>query len=531
MAESFVKLSNEDANRRAIYQISLILVLMTVAAYMGVLQCGFVNYDDELYVTNNPHLTAGFTLGNVRWMLTTLTAGNWHPLTWLSFLLDAQILGIQPAGFHATNLILHVLGSVMLFLVFNDITLAQWRSAFVAALFALHPLHVESVAWVSERKDALSTFFWMLTMLAYARYARDSTSRRKYALVLAAFLLGLMSKPMLVTLPFVLLLLDYWPLARFGAGEHPFKEWRKLIVEKIPLFIMAIIFCGIAYYAQKSEGYMTSLKNMPSPFRVGNAAFAYSWYVKKMFWSSGLTVFYPHPGRSLAGADIAGALVFLACITLAVFYERCRKPYLLVGWLWYLGTLVPVIGIVQVGAQAMADRYTYIPLIGLFIMVSWGLTELVERWRIPPAARAGGACVALIALGAITSMQVTYWRDSTTLFRHALEVTQRNWLAHQNLAVALQNQGKINEAIAEYSQCLSISPGYAKAHHNLAHCLAKQGKWKQAADHYSKALQFKPGWKSAQDGLARALAAQKKIEKKKKPLAIGRKGVPKRTTR
>ena len=364
--------------------ICLTLALATLISYSQVLNHDFIDFDDDMYVTRNENVQKGLTWQNIKWAFTTNQAYNWHPLTWLSHMLDCQLFGLKPAGHHFTSVLFHIANTLLLFLVFKSMTGNLWRSAFVAALFALHPLHVESVAWIAERKDVLSTLFWLLTMAAYVRYVRKP-GPKWYLLTILAFAMGLMAKPMLVTLPFILLLLDYWPLARFQFGQNiKDTEWKilyRLFVEKIPLFIITIITSVITFIVPKGSGAVPGLKELSLMPRLTNALISYVKYIEKMFWPSRLAVFYPRAVDAIPTWQILAALLLLLIISgLAVWLARSRK-YLLVGWLWYLGILVPVIGLVQVGDQAMADRYTYVSLIGLFIIVVWGLNDLLEKWK------------------------------------------------------------------------------------------------------------------------------------------------------
>ena len=359
------------------------LVISILCIYWQVRHFSFVNYDDPQYVTANYAVQAGLAFENIRWAFTAVHANNWHPLTWLSHMLDCQIYGLDPGRHHLTNVLFHILNTLLLFLVFKKMTGALWKSAFVAALFALHPLHVESVVWVAERKDVLSTFFFMLTLWSYTRYV-ERTNLYNYLMVLLFFMLGLMTKPMLVTLPFVFLLLDYWPLQRFCFGSSDSNGQRSfywgLVWEKMPLFILSSASSVVTYLVQKSSGAVNSLAAIPFHVRIANALLSYVSYIEKMLWPEHLAVLYPYPNVILPWKIVCAGLL-LMMISVFIFRRLRSKPYLAVGWLWYLGTLVPVIGIVQVGAQAMADRYTYVPLIGIFFIAAWGGADLVTKWR------------------------------------------------------------------------------------------------------------------------------------------------------
>ena len=412
----------------------LFLVVATLATYGDLRTHQFINFDDDIYVTGNPPVQDGLTLKGLTWAFTTMHGGLWIPLTWLSFMVNSQLFGLHPGGFLLTNLLFHIANALLLFLWLLYLTRTLGCSFLVAALFALHPLHVESVAWATERKDVLSTFFWLLTMWAYVWYAERPRLGR-YLLILVCFSLGLMAKPMLVTLPFVLLLLDYWPLGRLrlkgpaaaaaSPKPGPGVTIKRLVWEKSPLFVISALSIVVTFYAQKEAGAISTLQTLPIANRLANAMVAYGSYLGKMFWPAHLAVFYPHPGHNLPIWQALAAGLALAVLTLLALRQARRHPYLLVGWLWYLGTLLPVIGLVQVGGQAMADRYTYVPFIGLFIVVVWGMADLAARWRAPKFLLPVGAGVVLSALMVCTWVQVSYWRDSITLYEHTLEVTRR----------------------------------------------------------------------------------------------------------
>ncbi len=504
--------------------ISLSLIVVSLAAFEQLQNHEFLNYDDDEYVTDNPHVKAGLTLEGVTWAFTTTHAANWHPLTWLSHMLDCQLYGLTPSGHHLTNLVFHIASTLLLFLVLERMTGALWRSGFVAALFALHPLHVESVAWVAERKDVLSTFFWMLTMWAYVRYSERPRSSR-YLLVLLFFTLGLLSKPMLVTLPFILLLLDYWPLGRFQFGQlsddrksHPSKSMNpfnqrsiaiRLVREKAPFFVLCAVSSILTIFVQQKGGAVISLEYYPLESRMANALVSYVSYIEKMIWPRHLAVFYPFQ-EMLPIWKVVGSVLLLACVSLLVIRAARSLPCLIVGWLWYLGTLIPVIGLVQVGLQAMADRYTYVPLIGLFIMIVWSVPDIWVRWRYRGVVLSISAGLLLSILMIITRLQLIHWHNSMTLFEHALDATTRNFLAHNNLGVALAEQGKIEKAIVHYTEALRINPNFAKAHNNLGRNLAYQGKNLEAIAHYTEALRIDPNYAKAHKNLGLFLARQGK---------------------
>jgi tetratricopeptide (TPR) repeat protein len=493
-------------DKRNLFLICLALIVVTLAVYGGVGGYGFV-YDDDQYIVENLHVHRGLTADSVRWAFTTTYAANWHPLTWLSHMLDVQLYGVNPGGHHITNLLLHLANVVLLFLLLVRLTGAVWRSGFVAALFAVHPLHVESVAWVSERKDVLSAFFWILTMWAYARYA-ERPGVKRYLPVFLLFALGLTAKPMLVTLPFVLLLMDYWPLNRIGAGKGQVGLGR-LVLEKTPLFVLSAASSVVTYFAQQKGGAVNLLAEIPLSTRLANALAAYGAYIAKMFWPGQLAPFYPHPGADLSIRLIIGAALLLAAVSVLVFRLRRDRRYLATGWLWYLGTLAPVIGLVQVGDQGMADRYTYIPLIGLFIMIAWGPeVRQGDRATRRQGERAMAVLAALLigALAVSARVQAGYWRDTTTLFTHTLKVTSNNYVAHNNLGIGLERKGKIDEAIEHYSEAVKINPNYSFAYNNLGNCLMLKGKTTEAMKAYREAVHVMPGNASAHYNLGTALA-------------------------
>ena len=501
---------------------SVILVFIAVsvlAVYWQVTGFNFVNFDDPVYITTNKDIRHGLTLDGLKFASTCIYASNWHPLTWISHMLDVEMFGLNPGMHHLTNVLLHILNSILLFLVFERMTGALWRSAAVAALFALHPIHVESVAWISERKDVLSTFFWMLTMLAYHWYVMNKTISR-YLLVALLFGLGLMAKPMLVTLPFVLLLLDFWPLKRnelafrlTSTDSQPEQNmWPninlhgalQLILEKTPLIVMAIIASSETFYAQSVGGAVNSLGQVHMAMRVQNAITSYVAYLWKMIWPMHLAVFYPYPWH-FNNAVVALCLIFLTIVTFIVLIAGKRMPYLATGWLWYLGTLVPVLGIIKVGSQAMADRYAYIPLIGIFVMVVWGLRDIFYRWSYGKAALGSLALIILALLTWATSIQVATWKNSEILFSHALAVTGDNYLAHDNLGVALFDRGDVDGAIKHYRESIRLRRNYVNAQCNLGVALAKKKQYAEAFTHYRECLRIKPGYSEAYYNMGVAL--------------------------
>jgi tetratricopeptide (TPR) repeat protein len=506
--------------------ISLFLIVATLVVFWPVRDAEFINFDDDHYVTENLQVKAGLTLKSVGWAFTTTHASNWHPLTWISHMLDFEFYGLSPGGHHITNVLFHIANTVLLFLVLTRMTKNTWGSGFVAALFALHPFHVESVAWISERKDVLNTFFWMLTMWFYIHYVEQPRFDR-YLWVFLSFGMGLLSKPMLVTLPFVLLLLDYWPLGRFrfrsssdlqisqiqnsANTTHTNSVISGLVLEKVPLFILSVLSSIVTFIVQQKGGAVGTLEKYSLGDRMTNALASYVSYIEKMIWPHSFAIFYPYPGRFPLWQIIGASLLLVGVSVLAACTLR-RRLYLAVGWLWYLGTLVPVVGVVQVGNQSMADRYTYIPLIGLFLMIAWGVSDLLERWRYRRAALAVLGGVVLSIFIVLTKLQVQHWKTSATLFEHALKVTEKNYVAHNNLALVLSRQGKIKEAMDHYTEALRIKPNYFISHYDLALLLAQQGKIADAIAHYKEVLRVRPDFPMAHIKLGNALARQGKIE-------------------
>ena len=483
--------------------ICLGLTLASLAAFLGARQCGFVNYDDPVYITSNPHIQRGLTLPAVLWAFGAGAASNWHPLTWLSHLLDVDLYGLNPAGHHLTSVLLHALNGVLLFLILQKMTGAPWRAAVVAALFALHPLRVESVAWVSERKDVLSTLVGLLTLWAYLRYAENlksqiSNFKSFYALALVFFALGLMAKPMLVTLPFVLLLLDYWPLERLQ------RSLAGLLREKIPFFVLAAASSVVTFVVQRHGGAVSSLTGVPLGARVGNAFISYARYLGKIFWPARLSPLYPHPGYWPAW-KIAAAVIVLVAMTAWVIRLGRSQPYLPVGWCWFVGMLAPTIGLVQVGIQSMADRYSYLPSVGILIMVVWGAHQWLEARPGGPYVLATAAALAVGACLMLTVRQVEYWRTSETLFLHAVEVTDNNYLAYNNLGYDLSNRGETERAMLYFRRSLEINSNYDEAHNNLGFALAALGRYKEATNEYIRALSLNPDLTEAHNNLGIAL--------------------------
>jgi tetratricopeptide (TPR) repeat protein len=574
--------------------ICLALAILTVITFWSLKDCGFINFDDNRYVYENAYVQSGLNWNNIRQAFSTEIvekSGFWHPVTWLSLMLDYQIFGLNPHGYHLINLLFHVMNTILLFLILHRMTKTLWPSAFVAALFAIHPLHVESVAWIAERKDVLSTFFWMLTMGAYSYYV-EHPGLRRYFFVLLFFILGLMSKPMLVTLPFVLLLLDYWPLQRFGeiTGMNPKasfgnrfesslrgikpsaardnstnasnfiptcrdsfsaslirigvstikpdhkvqtealksvtsdKQKKKsktkqavketlelkkpadpeykwsliypLLWEKVPLFVLAILSSVVTYITVQKVGVVHS-EAFPLSVRIENAFVSYIAYIGKMIWPNNLAVFYPHPMLLVVPWQVLWSVLLLIAITSVVIWMVKRSPYLATGWLWYAGTLVPVSGIVQVGSFAMADRYTYIPLIGLFIMVAWGFPDLLKKWNYQKEMLLILSALSILCLCIITWTQVGYWQNSITLFDHTLKVTDYNWIIHHYRGNEYTLLGNYRQAIEDYDKAIEIKPGYADAYTNRGAAYNGLGNYRQAIEDYDKAIEIKPGYADA----------------------------------
>ncbi len=446
-----IAMSADRENRVVI--VCLLLVVATLAFYNPIVHNQFIDYDDLSYIQRNNHVVGGLSWEDVKWAFTTSRDGNWHPLTWMSHALDCQIFGLNPLGHHYTNLLFHAANAVLLFLLLVRATGFTWSSLFVAALFALHPVNVESVVWAAERKNVLSMFFFLLTLHAYDRFARRGGGYR-YLLAAALFALGLMAKSQIVTLPFVLLLWDYWPLQRMGApGDLPAaatsRSFAYLVWEKLPFFFLAAADSIITVLAQRAGDSVRTLAEVPMSVRLGNVLASYVRYVGKAFWPARLAPMYPRPAGALHVWQWVGAVVILLLVSAMVLRWRHQR-YLPFGWFWFLGTLVPMIGIITVGEQAMADRYAYIPFIGLFVAVVWSIDELVSRRRIPSLWPASAAVVVALLLGCLTYRQVGYWRDGETLWRHTLRVTERNYVAHNNLAIALAGQGKSEDAIMQF---------------------------------------------------------------------------------
>jgi hypothetical protein len=480
---------NRNPANRTVKLVAVGLAICTLAVFGLLGGCEFTNFDDSFYVTRNPQIMEGLSASGAWWALTTTYNSNWHPLTWLSLQLDYQVYGLNPVGYHITNLLLHTANVVLLFWVLRGMTGAAAPSALVAGLFAVHPLHVESVAWIAERKDVLSTLFWMLTLAAYLRYV-ERPSIWRYGGLAVALALGLLAKPMLVTLPFVLLLLDYWPLRRLA----PFgpRRFGPLLAEKLPLLVLAGASCAITLIAQHQGAAVRPLEDLPLASRAANGLAAYATYLLQAFWPLDLAAFYPYVDLAWSDARMWGAGLLLAGITAVAILQRARRPYLLVGWLWYLGTLVPVIGLVQVGSQAHADRYTYVPLIGVFVMIAWAVAELVGRGGLVRWLALAFTAAALVGCVVLTWRQVSYWHDSTTLWAHTIAVTGPNARAHFGLGAAFRDLGWLRAGAEEFRRALAINPRYDAARSNLGWCLLLQGRLEEADAELHRILQSNP---------------------------------------
>jgi len=484
-----------------------------------ILVCLFlISFDDNVYITQNSFVQKGLCSESIIWAFTTGRASNWHPVTWLSHILDFELYGMNPGGHHLTNLLFHIINALLLFFFFRQMTGALWQSSFVAALFALHPLHVESVAWISERKDVLSTFFWILTMMSYIGYAKNRSLIR-YLLTILLFILGLMTKPMLVTLPFVLLLLDYW-IININKTEYHYQTIKtdphishfsfftfhfQLLTEKIPFFILSAISSIATFFVQRAGGAVSSLDACPFNLRIANAIVSYSDYIKKMIFPYDLAFLYPFP-KTISVWQTAAASLLIIFISFTAIWNMKKFPYIIVGWLWYMGTLVPVIGLVQVGLQSMADRYTYIPLIGLFIIIAWGIPDFIKeicsqilnffktqidfiRIKIWLSILSG---LLISVFMIVTWLQAHYWENSMILLANALRVTTDNKIAHYLMGNSLMSQRRFDEAIQHYSETLRIDPNFIEALNNLGVSFVHKGKTDDAIFCFQEVLRIKP---------------------------------------
>jgi protein O-mannosyl-transferase len=464
----------------------IFLILATIAVFWQVHQYSFVNIDDNTYVSENSFIQHGISTDRIRWAFSTTYAEFWHPLTWLSLMADYQIHGLNPGGYHLTNLILHILSTLLLFWLFNRRTGAVWKSAFVAAFFALHPLHVESVAWIAERKDVLSAFFWMLTLCLYVYYTEKPVIQR-YWLVIFSFICALMSKPMVVTLPVIMILLDYWPLNRFESKKDNLILWQ--VKEKLPFFVLSAVFSIITIYAQHKP--TAKYFYFPLSARLANAPVAFTAYLEKTFWPHNLAVFYPISDQ-LPAWQVLGTAMLLIFVSVAVIVMIKSRPYLFIGWSWYVITLLPVIGIIRVGDFAMADRYTYLSLIGTGIMLGWGIPHVFPNINIRKNILLPIGIIFIAILAFMTNKQCGYWKNSTILFNHALQVTKDNYLAYNNLGNALLDEGKYEEAVDRYNNALRIIPSYVLSYNNRGNAYTKLGQYQLAMNDCNEAIRLNP---------------------------------------
>jgi protein O-mannosyl-transferase len=490
-----IMLNNINLKKHALITY-IFLAMVTLAVFWQVNQFNFVNIDDDIYVTENSHIRSGITLDGIHWAFSTLHAEFWHPLTWLSLMLDYQLYGLNAGGYHVTNVILHILSTILLFWLFNRMTGAFWKSAFVAAFFALHPLRVESVAWVAERKDVLSGFFWMLTLCLYVYYTEKPAIKR-YALVLFCFVCGLMSKPMVVTMPVVMILLDYWPLGRFESHKGKLLLWQ--LKEKALFFVLSAVFSIITIYAQ----HKLSVNDFSISSRLANAPVSFITYLEKTFWPHDMAVFYPFSDQLLVW-QILGSTLLIIAISVAVIIMVKRFPYLFVGWLWYAITLLPVIGIIRSTIHSMHDNYTYLPSIGIAIMLAWGIPLLFPRedTRKNILFPAGIAVIAVLAV--LTWQQCSYWKNSVTVFSHALLVTKDNYIAHNNLGIVLFSEGKTNKALHHYNKAIRIINDNAIVYTNRGILFTKIGQYNHAIEDFNEAIRLKSDYADAYNGRGNA---------------------------
>jgi len=502
---------NQTSARSPDPWIGLVLAVATMVVYAQVVGHQFISLDDNTYIRENPIVARGLSFSGVAWAFTTFHAANWHPLTWLSHMLDCQVFGLSAGGHLFVNALIHVANTLLLFWFLRRVTGAIWCSAMVAALFALHPMHVESVAWASERKDTLAAFFGLLTLLGYARYV-EKRSWKNYALVIIWLGLGLMAKPMLVTWPFVLLLLDYWPFRRFhssnGAGR--LENLWPLIREKLPLFVLAAASVVVTYFAQAHGGTVRTFADAPLSLRLTNAVVSYAKYFFASFWPVDLAVYYPFPRTGIPPWQLPAALFLLTGLSVSALISARSRPYILVGWLWFLGTLIPVIGLVQVGGQAMADRYYYLPSIGLFVALIFGLADLASTWRIGRVPLAAVSVAMLLIFASLTAMQVARWRDSITLFTHTLAVTPDNLIIQYGLGHALRKEGRNEEALNHFAAALQIKPDFVDALMGMGMLLSEQGRAADAVSYFDRALRVEPDSGKAHMELGLALTKQNK---------------------
>jgi len=510
-------------HRTLLLCLTLVSVVAILLVYRPVKDFEFLDFDDDGYVSRNVRVPHGLTWQNIRWAFTTSQMANWHPLTWLSHMADCQLFGLNAGAHHQTNVLIHMVNSVLLLWLVYRMTGALWKSAFVAALFALHPLHVESVAWISERKDLLSTCFGFLAIHFYIPYTRQKRGIF-YILSLVCFALSILAKPMMVTLPFLLLLFDYWPLERVHhrvqRTGHTVRQWTGLVIEKIPFFCISALSSVMTVLAQKHAGAVKTMDAFPLDVRIFNAIVAYLWYPLKTLWPRELAAYYPHPEYGLGPGEVFGSLLSLVGISYLVIRYAQKRPYLLVGWFGYLGMLVPVIGLVQVGSQAMADRYSYVPIIGLFIIAAWGLPELISGRRHGKAIVWSGGILGLIVLGVLSARQVGHWRDTKTLFHHILTVTPKNPFIMSDLGAIYTGEGDLEKGMAYLRRALHLKPEFGMAHSNLGAAMAKMGKMGAAAFHYRQAIRYNPRLPVSHFNYAVAMFRQENIREAMHHLAV-----------
>jgi len=508
--------------------ITLFLITATLIVFGQVISHDFINYDDGSYVYNNSHVRKGWSVQGVKWAFTTRFHLHWHPLTWLSHMTDCMLFGINPGAHHLTNLLIHISNMLLLLFILNRVTGAFFQSALVAALFALHPLHVEPVAWIADRKDLLSTFFWLVTMWTYARYVKNP-GVKKYLLVFMSYILALMSKSMVITIPAMLLLMDYWPFGRFRIEEPKIKADQmrresagsrylnkpsiRLVLEKMPFFFPMIAGAVLTFMAIgfKSFTFSKLTKIIPGTNQIANALVSYAYYIYKMIWPFDLAIPYPKLGTQPL-THVAGAGTVLLGISILAYVRRRHNPYLLMGWLWYLVTLLPVIGLVKAGPHILADRYTYVPMIGLFIMIAWGVPDIFKKARHGRQILAVLAGVVILSCIAISWQMTRNWKNSETIFRHSVGVTKNNHVAHNNLGTTLLNQKKTKGAIYHFSRALEAKPQFAKAHNNMGLALARQRRLNKAIYHYTEAVRIKPNYAKAHYHLGNAFLKQGKYK-------------------
>lgn len=480
--------------RRSDIIVAILLAVACVAIFYQVAKFDFVGLDDDVYVYENPIVATGLTSNNIAAAFTSFQADNWHPITWISHQLDVTLFGVNPGAHHVVNLVFHIANSILLYFLISGITGSRWKSAVVAVIFAVHPAHVESVAWIAERKDVLSTLFWILASFAYVRYARDGANKRAYWLAVVLFAIGLMAKPMLVTFPFALLLLDYWPLKRLS--EFRWDSIRPLVVEKIPFFALSVASAVITVIAQRAHGAVQSLETFTMTERIANAVVSYAKYVAMLFYPANLAVWYPFE-RDLSVPQVIGSAIFLIAVSAISIWQIRKRPYLFVGWFWFVGTLVPVIGLVQVGRQALADRYTYIPYIGLSLAVVWLIGELLQVFRAPFIAQRVAAVVCLLALAAFAFGHVPVWKNSETLFTQALDVTKNNYLIEANFCRYLETANRIDDAFRHCTAAIQIDPRGVVALNTLGSVQLKQGKAEEARNTFQQVTEIDPNYSLA----------------------------------